>query len=591
MTRPLEIDHGFQVLDDGPRALAGPRARYTPPMVQPPVGLNTLRNTVFHGILALSLLQGCGWGERASTTPTPSSVSALPPLPADGLAIEAPRGATLPVRELTVALVGEVRGEIAPCGCPTLPYGGFERRERLLDRLRSTERVLHLDAGELLLKGLSTDRTEDRVARAHALLALSKQVGVDAWAPGPTDLLALGVEGLQKAKSVGPPAVSATWLKADGSALLPPAIVINKNGLRIGIVGLSSPSEAPELRGLTALDPVDAATRGVAALPTDLDLIVALGNVSDADADRVAQAGLPIAALLTVKGRAMDPPRQPGATAAAPWSNSALVVEAADRGRYLTVLRLRLGSTVDAPLRLLPGEQQWKDLRTARRQVASLMGQPRIDGAPPAPLEALQTSLAAQEAHFESTGEGRNLATTSSIPLAEDLDGPASVSATVARFQEDSVQRAVERAAQPPPAQKTGYAATSGCIGCHTPEFARWSGTDHAAAWQSLLVRSADQNAECVGCHSTGFGQPGGFGELTPGNLRQFKAVQCESCHGPLAGHPDDPRTQPEPITVQTCLRCHDEANSPQFEYATYLGRATCQGGAPDLMAPPVAPQ
>ena len=103
------------------------------------------------------------------------------------------------VRELTVALVGELRGEIQPCGCPTLPYGGFSRREVLLNQLREEGRPLfHLDAGESLLKGVASSNREDAEVRTQAIVGLMRQVGVDALAPGPTDLLALGLEGLER---------------------------------------------------------------------------------------------------------------------------------------------------------------------------------------------------------------------------------------------------------------------------------------------------------------------------------------------------------------------------------------------------------
>ncbi|MDP6932051.1 MAG: hypothetical protein QGG40_04005, partial [Myxococcota bacterium] len=99
--------------------------------------------------------------------------------------------------EISIAFVGEVRGEIEPCGCPTLPYGGFSRRERLLDQLRAEQTLFHLDAGELLLKGFSTSNRGDRQERAELMIDLSREVGIDAWAPGPSDLWLLGVEGVR----------------------------------------------------------------------------------------------------------------------------------------------------------------------------------------------------------------------------------------------------------------------------------------------------------------------------------------------------------------------------------------------------------
>ena len=102
--------------------------------------------------------------------------------------------------------------------------------------------------------------------------------------------------------------------------------------------------------------------------------------------------------------------------------------------------------------------------------------------------------------------------------------------------------------------------------------------------WRALLERNATQNPECVACHTTGFGEPGGLGELTTKNIRKFKGVQCEECHGPMKGHPSDDRVNARPITEDTCLKCHDEANSPKFEYDHYLAQATCQGGAPAII-------
>ena len=64
------------------------------------------------------------------------------------------------VKHFTISLVGEVRGELEPCGCPTLPYGGFPRRAKALKEIRDTNpTVFHLDAGETLLKGFFSNKT------------------------------------------------------------------------------------------------------------------------------------------------------------------------------------------------------------------------------------------------------------------------------------------------------------------------------------------------------------------------------------------------------------------------------------------------
>jgi len=530
--------------------------------------------------LMVGLAQGCG-GEPASA---PASHLELPALPPSRSEQELPREAPLSPRELTIALVGEVRGELEPCGCPTLPYGGFRRRERLLGPLREDEPLLHLDAGELLLKGLATDREQDRAARAQALLQLSREVGVDAWAPGPTDLLALGIAGLRRLPAGGPPAVSATWRDRAGRPLLPASIVLERGGVKVGVIGLSGAPTDPALAAeLQPVDPVEAAHAALTELP-EVDLVVALSNLPDEDAERVAAQVPGLGLVLSTRGQRSTAPGRP---AGEPGAVPALVVEATDRGRYVSLVRLRLGAGPKAPLWLHPDGGQWRDLRTARAQVRVL----EAEGADPSRISALKEGLTRVEARFEAAGAGRNLAEVSDVPLASDLDGDAGVDRTLARFRSATLERAAEVAAAPAAADGApAYASSAGCVSCHSAEFARWAYTDHARAWQSLLARGATDNPECIGCHSTAFGQEGGWGELREGNIRRFKGVQCEACHGPMGGHPDNPRVAPKGMSPERCVGCHDAANSPGFDYAAYIGRATCQGGAPETVPLPPAP-
>ncbi|MFT4976597.1 MAG: hypothetical protein ACI8S6_002502 [Myxococcota bacterium] len=484
-------------------------------------------------------------------------IGELPPLPPRTEQAPPPAGEPRPIRELRLALVGEVRGEVEPCGCPTLPYGGFVRRQRLLDELRAAPTPLfHLDAGDTLLKGFSSER-RDRDERAAAILTLSEAVGVDVWVPGPSDLLAIGLDAIRDAPV---PAVSATWARPDGTLALPPSIVLERDGVRIGVIGLSAPPSDPGLRAqLSLVDPVDAARTAAAALPADLDLVIGLGSLSDQEAARVAREVPALAAILSTQGGDYDAPHVPPGA-------SAMLIEAPDRGRYIAEVTLRLGAGPDAPLQLLPDAQRWRERLTLQQQARQL-GTPEI-----------RAALSAVEADFASIGAGRNLAHLDTLPLSEAYDGPTSAGAVVEAFKDALVASAASTAAQPPTPLEPGYASSGGCVNCHTQEFTRWTFTDHAqAAWLSLVARDAVDDPECIACHSTGFGEPGGFGELTGGNLRKYKAVQCEACHGPMRGHPEADSVHARPITVETCVGCHDAANSPDFDFEAYLPRASCQ--------------
>lgn len=94
----------------------------------------------------------------------------------------------------------------------------------------------------------------------------------------------------------------------------------------------------------------------------------------------------------------------------------------------------------------------------------------------------------------------------------------------------------------------------------------------------------------CVGCHTTGYGQPGGFVSLA--KTPTLVGIQCEACHGPGGGY-----MKPELMSLknkeykrsdliaaglvvpsaETCKTCHNE-KSPfykPFDYKTRLKEGT----------------
>lgn len=510
---------------------------------------------VWQGLLGLFVV-----GFSCSTDPNPEQV--LPELPSLPPQIEKPlppAEAVQPVREARIALIGEVRGEVEPCGCPTLPYGGFARRERLLDELRQGPTPLfHLDAGDTLMKGFSADR-QDVDARAAAIVHMSEMVGVDVWAPGPSDLQAVGVAGLRDSNLT---VVSATWANADGSLLFAPTAVVERDGVRLGVVGLSGqPSDATLREQLVFRDPVDAARDGVMQFPADVDLMVGLGSLSAEEAARVAREVPQLAAVLSTQGGGYEEPHD--------VDGQGMLIEVPDRGRYISVLHVRLGAGPSAALRLLPSTQRWRERLTLRQQLHQESNSER------------RAALDEVEAEFTAVGAGRNLVYVDVFPLSGAYDGPANVDAHLESFLGELVESATTVAAQEPTVLEPGYAAAGSCSNCHVQEFARWTYTDHAqSAWLSLVERDATENPECVTCHSTGFGEVGGFGELNAANLRKFKGVQCEACHGPMRGHNGRNEVSSRPISQASCTGCHDQANSPDFDFATYLPRATCQSPA-----------
>lgn len=474
------------------------------------------------------------------------SLPELPELPKRVQAKEQVRGVETTTREAVITLVGEVRGEIEPCGCPTLPYGGFARRAQFMETLPDRLPTFQLDAGELLLKGFSGIDRDTSKTRAQLMLDLSHDVGLDVLAVGATDISTLGIQRLQEYDKF--PIISASYQDKDGKMLFPPIAVVEKKGFRLGVIGLGAMIGDPEYREkIRYVPPQKAIADSLALLPKDLDLIVTLGSIDDEEAHFLAQEDLGIAAMLTTRGAALEEPQNNEQT-------KTLIIETPERGRYVQTIYLHLNTTPQSKLYISALEQPWRDQIVGQENPSS-------------------------KKKIIEEGKGLNLAYIELNPLNESYDPKSKTNTDLMldEFKKERLEEAAKTATEPITEEEVGYASSGACSTCHSKEFAKWVFTDHANAWQSLVIRNSQDNPECIQCHTTGFGEVGGLGELTDSNIRRLKSVQCESCHGPLKGHPDAQHVQAKPITPKTCLPCHDEANSPEFDFGPYLSKATCQ--------------
>jgi hypothetical protein len=123
------------------------------------------------------------------------------------------------------------------------------------------------------------------------------------------------------------------------------------------------------------------------------------------------------------------------------------------------------------------------------------------------------------------------------------------------------------------------YTGSQACQPCHKEEFATWSKQPHAAAIEKLRAPTETENPECLRCHTTAFGKPGGFpADGRPAEHPDLATVGCESCHGPGGDHnePEGPKIGniiafgdkcDSCVILQVCGSCHDEANDPGFEF------------------------
>jgi peroxiredoxin len=123
------------------------------------------------------------------------------------------------------------------------------------------------------------------------------------------------------------------------------------------------------------------------------------------------------------------------------------------------------------------------------------------------------------------------------------------------------------------------YVGSDACQSCHAKEFETWKASPHAHAVATLQKAGKQGNADCLGCHTTAYGKPGGYpAGASPESSPDFARVGCESCHGPGGDHVGESARRVGTILslgdkcdscviLKVCGTCHDQANDPGFEF------------------------
>ncbi len=116
------------------------------------------------------------------------------------------------------------------------------------------------------------------------------------------------------------------------------------------------------------------------------------------------------------------------------------------------------------------------------------------------------------------------------------------------------------------------FVGSQSCQECHEKEFKSFkANAKKAHAYESvrkmLHAVSGDELKKCYECHTTGYGQPGGFVSeaQTPG----LAEVGCESCHGPGSEHvqSQDRKDIKAKLNAKDCVSCHNAERVAAFNF------------------------
>ena len=175
--------------------------------------------------------------------------------------------------------------------------GGFSELSFVIDSIRKSKPVLLLDAGDVMTGNPITEYVH-KGAFGGALFEMMNKIGYDAWCFGNHDL-DISQQNLKKLTKIAKfPTISANVVDDKGQYPFnnKKYIIIKRNGIRIGIVGIMSQSlyslvNQNNLKGIKVLSPIETAQKLIDAIDPKTDLIIALTH-EGVDDDSVLAANV-----------------------------------------------------------------------------------------------------------------------------------------------------------------------------------------------------------------------------------------------------------------------------------------------------------
>lgn len=307
-----------------------------------------------------------------------------------------------PDGHLVIAHTNDLHTHISPNRAPWLEgepeIGGFVALSAHLEALRAErgeDAVLYLDGGDLL-SGTPLMELEAHGALGGSMVDLLGLVGCDAWVLGNHEF-DRGFDNLQGLVSASEPAVLSA--NVDGAGTATPAlagqqdaVILEANGLRVGVFGLTTPGlhrlASPETMARVELAELEPTARAqVADLDPRTDLVVALTHIG-LESDRRLAEEVPGIDLI-VGGHshtAMAAPEQVGSTwivQAGSYTRSLGVLEVVVADDAIAELSWELRDLLPEPLPAAPDRAVVRAVADLERALADRFGQPVGEAAEP----------------------------------------------------------------------------------------------------------------------------------------------------------------------------------------------------------------
>lgn len=260
-----------------------------------------------------------------------------------------------------------------------------------------------VDAGDQFFSGPALSPPELQIGKLKAwtLLKASNRLETAAVNIGDRDLAA-GLPFLKAlADSARYPFLSANLVDPAGQLIFQPSVVVEKNGLRVALVGASSALANGE--DYYFQPPLPAVKRAVDRLATETDVIALLFHGNDADREALITAGLPIDILFHSHVQRSGSIFSKGRTA---------VINLGKEGRDLNIVDLRIQSPGEPMVNLSVARKQLKfverTIKRLRRNQPESQTLEEIYAAKPNVLKTIATIRERQAAAQATIDNARN---------------------------------------------------------------------------------------------------------------------------------------------------------------------------------------
>lgn len=121
-------------------------------------------------------------------------------------------------------------------------------------------------------------------------------------------------------------------------------------------------------------------------------------------------------------------------------------------------------------------------------------------------------------------------------------------------------------------AKKATYVGSKACGECHEEQYQnyqRYAKKSHSYRSVATMEKklTSEELSKCYGCHTTGYGKPGGF--VSVKKTPELQNTGCEACHGPGSIHVESEEAKDikGTLVIDDCLGCHNAERVGAFRF------------------------